>query len=370
MNGLSHSLVTQHAFFLLKAMEGDLPFLGDEVRDQVAQAALDTDNRMDLEFVDVEAGRGEGGRDNPHKDKFVEIINDKPHYVSSFEPLIGKHNHTAFNHFIDIKKGPGLFDDYDGYSYEKGSAHRDQFETVAGVKVDAGLNWWLNDEYVHAPGQPWYRSGKCSPSIECYSFPDDKGIYESVEAESIIRFPLANSTGAEGKGIPYSVFLPVDNLARYWFGQFIDTKDPTALGPVMHAIDDASIPHHAAGYMGNWHQKYEDDVDANLQQWLDDPSFLAGVRALVEQWSRIDSSPPVFLSYPQDVEKVPAQNWRIDQLVTWLALHAYQAYDQVYQHFRGGYSFNMESARNLTQLATALCVLVLRKALSLPPRVA
>lgn len=391
MNGESHRLTTEKAFSLLRDMEGDLSFLSDEVKDKVASAVVETDNLEDLEFfVDI-AG------------SVVGVMNE--YYYESW----GQKN-TAFNHFIDIKKGLGLFDDYDGYSYERGSAHQDQFmlasedasgilEHIGGfftdlgdVKLDQATSWYLGEfrgMQVHAPGQPGYPlhapgrpgypylPGKGSPSIEHYSFPQDKGIYSSVETESAARFAGT---------IPSCVFLPVDNLARYWYGQFLDTKDPTALGHVMHAIDDASIPHHAAGYMGNWHQRYEADVEKNLESWLEAPDFAPGVRALVEQWSRIDSSPPVFLSYPEDVEKVPAQNWRIDQLVTWLALHAYQAYDQIYQQYRNGpLKLNIQptghhhpvvgttpldgdSARNLTQLATAMSVLVLRKALSLPPR--
>lgn len=47
------------------------------------------------------------------------------------------------------------------------SASRGEHELVFGQRVDEALNWWLNDEYVHAPGQPWYRG--CSPSVERYS---------------------------------------------------------------------------------------------------------------------------------------------------------------------------------------------------------
>jgi hypothetical protein len=384
MGPTSHTLATVTAFSILRDIEGDFPLLNSEaIWDNVANAAVATDDKEDLEFVDVEGL----SRDDPHAR--YSLGQDIPH--KSYD---GRY-FTAFHHFIDIKKGPGLFDDYDGYSYAKGSASRDEFQKakdaeltsawdklvaniadIVDLKIDEGLNWWFNDEYVHAPGQPWYRPGPepegCSPSIERYSFPHDKGIYDSVEAESLARFPLADSIGAVGKGIPYSVFMPIDNLARYWYEQFINTGDPATLGPVMHAIQDISIPHHAAGYLGNWHGKYEAAIEWNIENiWLNKNNsayqgFVDGVRALVEQWSWVDYLPPDHLNY-NDWNRVPAQNWSIDQLVTWLALNAYKAYDQDYHHFKEGYRFNEASARNLTQQAIAMNVLVLRKALSLPP---
>ncbi|NIQ78122.1 MAG: hypothetical protein GTN93_08520, partial [Anaerolineae bacterium] len=232
------------------------------------------DDYHDLEFVDVEGGFGSGGRDNPHEDEW-DAIDDEAHYTEEGSNL------SAFNHFIDIKKGSGAFDDYDGYAYEKGSASRDQnqkaseetsgwFATlmakITRFKVDEGLMWWFNDEYVHAPGQKWYRG--CSPSVERYSFPQDKGRYSTVQDECVARFPLANSTGSSGRGIPYSVFMPIDNTARYWWGRFEDIHDPATLGPVVHAIQDACVPHHAAGCNGNWHARYERELNSRIPGWM------------------------------------------------------------------------------------------------------
>ena len=91
----------------------------------------------------------------------------------------------------------------------------------------------------------------------------------------------------------------------------------------MHAIQDASVPHHAAGYLGNWHGKYESDL--RVEEWLNDPRFRNEVRDLVNQWNRVDTSPPQILR--QDGwDLTPAINWRIDYLVTWVALNAYYAY--------------------------------------------
>ncbi|KXB01456.1 hypothetical protein AKJ43_03365, partial [candidate division MSBL1 archaeon SCGC-AAA261D19] len=315
-----------------------------------------------------------GGRDNPHKDEW-DAIDDKAHYSE------GGKKFTAFNHFIDIKKGPGLFDDYDGYSYKEGSASTDEYQSasdanevegvetffaeilarITGYKVDEGLNWWLNDEYVHAPCHKWYKS--CSPSVEKYSFPEDKGIYSSVVDELAARFPLAKSVGGKNKGIPYSVFMPVDNLARYWYSIFVESGDMwawQALGRVMHAVQDASVPHHATGYNGNWHIDYEKDMNKYVKNWLNDPNFKEEIKDLVEEWNRIDSSPPNTLN-KKDWNKTPAKNWRIDQLVTWVALNAYREYHTTYNDFKNGYDFNADSMRHLTKLAVAMSVLVLIK---------
>lgn len=365
MQGTGHHKVTKKAFDLLREIDASNPLFKNQ--SDVIRESWKVDDYEDVEFVDVDGGWFDSGRDDPHEDSAWDD-DDVAHYQ------YGGRIFTAFNHFIDIKKGSGEFDDYDGYSYRKGSASRDEYQdadevaegfweelfaSLSGKKVDEGINWWFNDEYVHAPGYPWYRG--CSPAIERYSFSADKGIYSSKEAELKARFPLASSTGQSGQGIPYSVFMPVDNMARYWYTSFIQTKNPVELGPVMHAIQDASVPHHAAGYMGNWHSRYESDLDANVESYLSDSSFDREVKEMFEQWCNLDQNPPSHLNV-DDWRKTPAINWSIDQLVTWVALNAYREYDITYQQFRNGYKYNSESARNLVKIAVAMCLLVFSKA--------
>jgi hypothetical protein len=366
MQKTAHKQVTKKAFDLLREIDADNPLLknqGDIIRE-----AWRTDEYEDLEFVDVEGGwLGGSGRDDPHESSAWDD-DDIAHY------RYDDRNFTAFNHFMDLKKGSGKFDDYDGYSYNNGSALRDQYQdaddatdgfweklfaSVSGMKVDEGISWWFNDEYVHAPGHPWYRS--CSPAIERYSFPEDKGIYSSKEAELKERFPLASSTGQSGQGIPYSIFMPVDNLARYWFLSFKESHNPVELGSVMHAIQDASVPHHAAGYMGNWHGRYENDLDTYVESYLNDSAFQSEVKRLFDQWSIFDPFPPSHLNI-SDWKRTPAINWKIDQLVTWVALNAYREYDITYHHFSQGYQFNSASAKDLVKIAVAMCLLVFSKA--------
>jgi hypothetical protein len=62
-----------------------------------------------------------------------------------------------------------------------------------------------------------------------------------------------------------------------------------------------------------------------------------------------------------DWNLVPSVSWRIDYLVTWVALNAYRAYDRTYRHFRSGYRFDARSAQELAQIAAAMSALALSK---------
>jgi hypothetical protein len=225
-------------------------------------------------------------------------------------------------------------------------------------KIDAVINKYFTDYYVCAPGSSkWYIYGKCSPSLERYSFYKDKGVYNSKEEENKARFPFKQG------GYSHSVFMPVDNLARYWYNQFKKTMNLKDLGPVMHAIQDASVPHHAAGYHGNWHGKYENDYQSKIKDWLENSSFIKDVNNLVKQWNREDASPPNTLK-KNDWKKTPARNWRIDHLVTWVALNAYREYDTAHNHFKNGYKLNVSSMKKLAKIELAMSALVLIKASS------
>lgn len=369
MLGPSHYLLTKVAFDLLYSQAPKLPL--HMAAENIAKAAEKVDDKNDLELVDVEVKR-----DDPHDNSDSSFLDkeDIPGYVA-----INGFKYTALNHFIDIRKGSGQFDDFDGYSYQKGSASREEFEFaseeadkigdkfltfISGKKVDEGINWYYNDSYVHVQAQPWYRG--CSPSTERYSFPADKRIYSSMRDELGARFPLADNMGAKGKGTPYSVFMPVDNMARYWFAEYLRGRGPDSLGYVMHAIQDASIPHHAAGCCGNWHGTYEKKLDSYLHYWLNEAAFRDEVTKLFRQWYKDDSSQPTAISV-NDWNKLPAKNWRTDFLVTWLALNSYKEYAGTYNNFRNGFKFDEGSAKNLVKLALTMSMLFLAKAANYAP---
>lgn len=326
--------------------------------------APEVDNYNDVELVQVKSRL-----DNPHIEEDF-VVND----TASFS--YGSSNFTSFNHFIDIKKGAGEFDDYDGYSFERGSAKyggyqkasdaatsflEKVFAGLTGYDVDKGINWWFRDSYVHVLGQEWYRD--CSPATQRYSYPEEKGKYASVEAELTARFPRLEDGAKTGRGLPYSVFMPLDNMARYWYENFLKTKDPVAMGAVLHALADACVPHHSSGYSGNWHDQYEKDIEARISNWVSKEGYLKKVKDTADSWFWLDPDPPRTLR-GNDWSRKPAVNWDIDMLVTWLSLNSFKAYWEVYGEFRNGYILNEESATELTELATAMSLLVIRKTIA------
>ncbi|MBO4291042.1 MAG: hypothetical protein J5898_03965 [Lachnospiraceae bacterium] len=379
MNGKTHRLVTEMAIQYLENLTPNFTLNGKKVKDysqSIQQKNSDTDGKNDfekeMEFVDVEGGAGDAS-DNPHKND-TWAIDDKAKYSEK------GYTFASFNHFIDIKKGSGRYDDYDGYSYQYGSAKKDQHEklsnqvsdsVLAGLlnvalgaigkeKVDAGVvGYWMNDEYVHAPGQKWYRN--CSPAAWNYSFPSVLRSYSDKYAEFDKRFPrTTHSTGTSGKGIPYSVFMPVDNLGRYWYERYMLSNEPADLGPALHAVQDATIPHHATGYMGNYHVYYESELEKYADKICKSANFKEETLKYYNLWMK-QSGSVSSLIYEKDRNKTPGSGWRIDYLITWLAFKAYYAYENVYQGFKNK-AFNEGSAKDLLAMACAMSMVTIQKA--------
>ena len=336
--------------------------------DRIAWESVSPDFFKDLTWVDVDFSP-----DDPHSisllkdDDRAETSSKDDLFLGTMFALAGSPhaNFTSTNHFINIGTyGKSRFDDYDGYSYEFVKKEGRQYQTVKGMMgkaLDEGINWYYGDSYVHAPGQKWYNG--CSPSVERYSFPTR---YPDKIEEFEGRFPMAKNVGTEGCGVPYSVFMPVDNMARYWFERFLATGDPLDLGPMLHAVCDTGIPHHAAGYVGNWHQYYEVSLKDVVDGVLSSEADRARIKELVKSWDRIDDDPPQGLA-PDDFRRTPAINWSIEMLATWMALHAYRQYIELYEPYyrtSGAGLIIPEKAREMVILGTAMNVLVLKKALT------
>ena len=95
--------------------------------------------------------------------------------------------------------------------------------------------------------------------------------------------------------------------------------------------------------------------------WKNDRRFLDDAKSLFSQWWTADGTSNQLLG-SVDWNKVPRITWKIEALVTWIALNAYNEYDAVYDHFRNGYVNNEQSMKELTKKATAMSMLVLCKA--------
>lgn len=349
----------------------------------------------DLEFVNVE-----GGRDDPHTSSKTD--NDDEARCSDFGECF-----TAYQHFIDIRAGKNASNDYNGYSYKinkvssgeyydnnsvtdmaqrRGKEHLGEFWSTDGYAgavtdvlfgrnhtTDAQLAYWFNDEYIHTPGKDWYRH--CCPSVwrYCYNTTDK---YSTIAK----NFPLAESTRKANQGVPYSIFPSVDNLGRFWYEKFLLSGNCNDLGPALHAIQDACIPHHTAGFMGNHHSKYESAIENYYNDILQSSSrkkkFNDKALTYFKQW-RSASTSVNDITYPADLNKVPCKSWRIDHLITWMALQAYDNYKKYYDisvkatadRFSDG-KFNMSKCNtayinaleDLLSKALAMTMLVTEKA--------
>lgn len=349
----------------------------------------DYDFRNEMSFIDINgAGTAtDNALDDPHVSKAFESPDkcEKSGLGSSF---------AAYNHFIDIGKGQGIYDDYDGYSYNNGSGSRNQYESLhdavpyftddslwnginkllsvatKNMKTDETLAWYFNDSNVEYPGSKWYRN--CSPALWNYSYPTKYDKYSELEK----RFPwggYGTNAGKRNKGkcVPWSVFMPVDNLGRYWYETFLMSRKVWDLGPVLHAVQDACIPHHAAGHMGNYHAKYEKyleeylyDKDNGKGSW----SNLAEIRDYAKHLFKIYNyigQKPEKVTYPNDLTTNPNLSWSVDQIITWCAFHAYNAYLNDYNSFKSLQNkneFKIQIAKKLVSQALAASMLILKKA--------
>lgn len=363
MKGKGHRDCTTMALDLLEELDGHQVSFAEH-RKKIIAHAIAVDTQHDVEMVRVK-GIGPLGRDNPHQKEWYvpEHYHDRAGYTIDKKEKYPFLYWTTLNHYIDLRKGPGEFDDYDGYSYYRGSGQDDQHQTLIGKSETWGVDHvtavYLNDRYIHAPHHPHYQD--CSPALERYSFPEDKGNYATALDEIKDRFPLAKAYPAPDTGFPFSVFFPIDNIVRYWYGQYIETRDPETVGWLVHPMQDCTIPHHAVATIGNWHSRYEKDLNANLDEWVPDDTFREQAAAHFKAWSGHDDDPPESISMG-DVDATPCMNWRVDMLGTWLAFNAFREYEDTYDYFREGYELDKDSQRKLTEMAVGMSMLVMVKA--------
>jgi len=354
MNGNSHRMTTTYALGLLEELEGhDLSFAGD--RRAIVKMAINVDQQKDMELVKV-TGKIRFRWDDPNnRSRFMpKMMHDTPSYSWDIKKDWPFLHWTALNHYIDIGKGPGTYDDYDGYSYYHGSASK----MAKGMGADGAAAVYLETRYLHAPGHPFYEN--CSPAIERYSRYFDMKRFSSLEEESEARFPLSPGRPSLNAGYPYSVFIPIDNIARYWYEEYSKTRDTDCVGWVCHTIQDCSIPMHASAVIGTYHYAYEKRLDQMWDEVIEDPVFKDHVIELFHKFGGHDDEPPTSLER-EDHVKTPCINWRIDMLATWLALNSHREFNAIYRTMKGDIEPDLESMRELLAKAVAMSMVVMVK---------
>jgi hypothetical protein len=207
----------------------------------IAREAKNADYYLDLAQVDVATWED---------CVFTLQCTDVTHHTIDLGPIVFA-NFTANSHYIDMSgRDSAEFDDYDGYC-SRSAVQEAAWESTVGMSPDELVAWWFNDEYVGIePGD--------SPALYRYASSALAGAgADAVEEELEDRFPQFAGRFQQ------SVFMPLDNMATYWYNRFIDLGDhePRNLGPVLHAAGDATIPMHAHGVRGVWHTTYEDEVE-------------------------------------------------------------------------------------------------------------
>ncbi len=368
IRGESHKDMTKLAFELFDRV-ADIQLVFANEKDGIIKEAELVDKKSDLELVKVRRWNFLGGRNDPHREGWFLfwLLKDYPSYQSNekkiLEGVIPDLYWTALNHYIDVRGGQGRFDDYDGYSYDHGSAKSAQHELAPrrdNVGIDTVINTLLSGFYVHAPGHQWYIGH--SESVRWYSRYSEGTAYSSVEEEARERFPRSERPPKMDIGVPASVFFPVDNMARYWYDHLELSNAHPNLGYVLHAVQDAAVPHHAAGCAGNFHTTYERRQVGVVGGLVQDQAFADEVLALFDAWRGNVEASPASLP-PDDHGRTPGINWEIDMLVTWLALNAYKEFRETYQGFEAGsYIHDVGSMRGLALKAAAVSMLVLAKA--------
>jgi hypothetical protein len=182
---------------------------------------------------------------------FVKGLND---YLPHFGQLTSE-SYIGFWHFIDarnasLESNTGRYNDLPGLDYlragpENVPGAKDQAVMIAadvlGARVDANPSTGTDRYQIESPDDGRRASKHRSVS--------DWGLNDIAETE----------------------FSPLDNLAYFGMDrwkQSLRDRSPRLdwLGWPLHAIGDATVPHHVAITSGHGHVTYEDWVDAHLAQ--------------------------------------------------------------------------------------------------------
>lgn len=186
----------------------------------------------------------------------------------------GDFNFAGNLHFNNVRKAATYaWESRDGYycdwayspAYETKSFPWPYSETWG---LDALVCGWLGTD-ADVPGEEFddsYLDMNVSRSPGLYRYLTPRPGF-SPSDEALARY----------SGVSYSnaVFPPVSGMARYWYGRYRASFLPIYLGPVLHAVQDAAVPQHAAGYNGNWHASTENGLNDYFDAHNADADFVA-----------------------------------------------------------------------------------------------
>lgn len=167
--------------------------------------------------------------------------------------------YTSYWHFQNHTAGPDVHGNpFGGYNYAK--------LTVAGDVDNLAASWLVGDYLDDGPGgmKGWFGDNS------------KYNTYGVTEAHYRLGGYSTPSQYADFEKIP---FQPIDNLAQYWFQQFLSSPSLQSLGFVMHSTDLLQ-PHHTWTTSARNHSGWEQWVSSYYDsQQLNDPALVAAAMA-------------------------------------------------------------------------------------------
>ncbi|MBK6948412.1 MAG: hypothetical protein IPH16_10445 [Haliscomenobacter sp.] len=186
---------------------------------------------------------------------------DYYHDLAMYSKPLGRENvteydgiiFTALSHYVSAHKPPTKWGYRDGYNYYYSSRTGSNNSAMVGKVDDNDVE--VDNDY--------------SPIVD--------------RCAQYWKGTLAEYNANWEKEIRNTIFIPASAMARYYYEKFlfqhatyIDVNGEVhdkiigfmLLGPVMHAIADACVPHHFTSELGNFHQEWESYVDTLGQSGL------------------------------------------------------------------------------------------------------
>tara|TARA_R110001606_G_scaffold83958_4_gene191290 strand:- start:3485 stop:4507 length:1023 start_codon:yes stop_codon:yes gene_type:complete len=175
------------------------------------------------QFAEV-LGQGAYDVDDFQDTYFCGAITGNCTYAPVFNAGASLVNYTSYWHFQNHTRGPDVHgNDLGGYNYE--------LLTVWGDIDNLAATWLVGDYMDDGPGgmTGWWSND--SPEYDTY------GVTEANYRQGTTS---SKSMYDDFEEMP---FQPLDNLAQYWYDQFIATPTAQSLGFALHATDLLQ-PHH------------------------------------------------------------------------------------------------------------------------------